>query len=189
MFGVPAAVIHYNFTHWIDEITAENNEKDDADKKEVVFSLAPATLVTLQAFSKATIKRVLKELVDEQLIFPVSEKECVYSAEPIIAPSSKVDNTGSKVDEGGSKMDNNSYCSIVIVPFEECSKTQPAVAPNNFVPYQEKDNDTNQSAEGAEFLSPFDTCYDVADDERHGLPAIRQSSEQAEFLVPLPTVV
>ena len=50
--GVPASVIHYNFTHWMDELKK--------DKKEAVFSLAPATLVTLQPFANRTLSVLFK---------------------------------------------------------------------------------------------------------------------------------
>ena len=125
VIGVPAAVIHYNFIYWIGKM-------QDA-KEEAVVSLTPEKQAALQTFSKATIKRAIKKLVDMSLIFPVAKKQCLYASEPVIPSGSKVDETsskvdmpGSKVDMLGSKVDDNSCCSSFVDSLEDCSKTEPA---------------------------------------------------------------
>jgi hypothetical protein len=169
VIGVPAAVLHYNFTHWIDE--------QSGDGKQGIVTLVPSVLSRLQPFSEKTIDRALAVLKGAGLIHPVPGKTCCYSQKPIEnsgskldALGSKVDMAGSKVDTGGSKVDNNSYCSSFVDILEECSKIQPTADSHKQVP--SVGNQHRESAhkviglEQVEFLSPLETV--IADDQDTG---------------------
>ncbi|HEY3898901.1 MAG TPA: hypothetical protein VGM54_09830, partial [Chthoniobacter sp.] len=122
--GVPAATIYYNFKYW----TEECRKSDEPEQVE----LAPATIETLQAFDKSTIKRAIAILKREKMILPVDGKRCWYVKGPVDMPGSKADETGSNPDRGGSnpdkvgsKPDDDSYYSNVVDELEECSKREP----------------------------------------------------------------
>ena len=189
VIGVPAAVLHSNFVHKIDDLKAE--------KKEAVFPLDPATQSDLQPFSKATIKRSIKRLVDEEMIYPVPGKQCLYAFEPLIPTFSKADTTGSKpdmpgskADNGGSKADDNSCCSNVIEDVGECSKASPSVPLHIHVSLWKGDKEAKRILQSPEFLSPFEICYESSDDiKQHLPPAIRHSEKQTEVLSSLDTLV
>ena len=171
LIGVPAAVIHYNFMHWIGKM-------QDA-KEEVVVSLTPEKQAALQTFAKATIKRAIKRLVNVSLIFPVPEKQCLYASEPIIPSGSKVDEIGSKVDMPGSKVDDNSCCSYFVDSFGRSSKTEPAALFENSSPFVEVKNE----ASGIVHQQPIDTTPGEQQREETDNEAGNGSSDKGSSVV------
>ena len=133
--GVPAAAIYHNFCHWIDVC----KEK----KLEERVHLKPETLVDLLPFSKPTIKRAIKTLIEHGFIIPVEGMKCWYNYSVAGSKAdevgSKADKDGSNPDKGGSKADNYSINSILIDSLEKNSKEKAALSSSE-LPSDERNN-------------------------------------------------
>ncbi len=124
---VPAAVIYYNFCHWIGECKER--------KVESRVKLSPATLVELLPFSESTVKRSLKTLEAEKYIHPVPGKICWYAETIQELRGSKPDDKGPNPDEKGPNPDekgpnpdNYIDCNELVDELEKNSKPKPAAS-------------------------------------------------------------
>jgi len=131
-----AAIIHNNFTSWVREHRKNNREE--------IVLLSPANLTELLPFSKSTIKRAIKDLIDERFVVPVPGMKCWYREN---SRGSKADKVGSKADKGGSnpdevgsKADNDIYCKRITNVLEKNSKETAPPLLSNTPMCQEEDN-------------------------------------------------
>lgn len=169
--GVPAALIYYNFMHWIKE--AKKNGRPEE------VQLMPAMFEIFHPFDRSTIKRAIKRLKTAGMIVSVKGKRCLFvpgSAEvtgsnPVANGSipekdgSNPDSNGSNPDIGGSNPDNYISYSSVVVDLENSSKEQPAAGSNEqvvSVGFRQSESAHNGAGlEQKESLSPFEAIADI----------------------------
>ena len=177
---VPAAVIYYNFCHWLGVNKEEEHERG--------VKLSPATLVELLPFSESTVKRSLKTLEAKKYIQPVPGKTGWYVKESEELRGSKPDEEGSNPDEKGPNPDDkgpdpDNYidCNELVDELEKNSKPKPAASVFENPADDKKANDDKSHL----FDDGIAPCADEQDrkemeHENVAEPASDSSSEQTK---------